>query len=312
MEKKSFKAFAPATVANVGLGFDFMGFALDKAGDTVSVSEGKDHTGITISTGGKYGPLVPSDPLKNTAGVAAKALLLAHGYEGKSLQLRLEKNLPLGSGLGSSAASAAAALVAVNVFLGNPYSAEEMIPFAMEGERVACGTAHADNVAPSLLGGFVIIRSYSPLDIIRLRCPDDLYCAVVHPHIELKTSDSRRILKRDIPLGDVTRQCANVAGFLTGLFREDYDLIARSMHDLLAEPKRLQLIPGYEKVKNAAMSAGATGCGISGSGPSVFALCKGETAARDVAYAMKHALESTGLGADEFISTLSSPGAHIV
>jgi homoserine kinase len=312
MNGRSVTAFAPASVANVGLGFDFMGFALRGAGDRVTVSStvGGRETFITMS--GEYGYLVTDDPEKNTAGVAVNAFLKAKGYEGIRLKIDLEKNLPLGSGLGSSASSSAAALFALNELLGNPSATEELIPFAMEGERIACGTAHADNVAPSLLGGFVIIRSYNPLDIIRVKCPTKLFCAVIHPHIQVKTSDARRILKRDIPLGDVTKQCANVAVFITGLLTEDYGLIGRSMDDLLAEPKRIQLIPGFDGAKNAAMGSGAMGCGISGSGPSIFALCKGEATSQVVAESMKRSLYESGLDSDIFISPLNAQGAYLV
>lgn len=312
MNGKSVTAFAPASVANVGLGFDFMGFALRGAGDRVTVACNEDGEEISIRMTGDYGHLIPEDPEKNTAGVAVYAFLRAKGCTGINLKIGLEKNLPLGSGLGSSASSSAAALFALNELLGNPFTTEELIPFAMEGERIACGTAHADNVAPSLLGGFVIIRSYDPLDIIRVRCPDDLYCSVIHPHIQVKTSDARRILKRDIPLSDVTKQCANVAAFITGLLTEDYRLMGRSMDDLLAEPKRIQLIPGFELLKKAAMESGAIGCGISGSGPSVFALCKGKAASHLVADAMKKSLSRTGMDSDILISPLNAEGAYLV
>jgi homoserine kinase len=311
MEKKSASAFAPATVANVGLGFDFMGFAVEGQGDTVSISFANDaNSQITLT--GKYGGLIPTEIERNTAGVAALAFLKVLGKENTGLNITLEKNLPLGSGMGSSASSAAAALTALNELFGNPFTVQQLIPFAMEGERAACGTAHADNAAPSLLGGFVIIRSRDPLDIIELKCPDDLFCSVIHPHVELKTADARRVLKREIALSDVTKQCANVAAFTIGLLREDYELLGRSMHDILAEPKRLQLIPGYEPVHAAALRNGAVGCGISGSGPSIFALCKGKSSSEAVSAAMKEALEKAGLGSDSFITTLNARGAYVI
>jgi homoserine kinase len=312
MNYKKVTAFAPASVANVGCGFDFMGFAIEGAGDRVTIETDETNSGIKVILSGPYGDLLPSAADKNTAGVAARAFLLALGKGDASITISLEKNLPLGSGMGSSASSAAAALCSVNAIFGNPLSSEELIPFAMEGERVACGTAHADNVAPSLLGGFLIIRSYDPLDIIKIHCPDDLYCAVVHPHIQLKTSDARRILRRDLPLTDVTKQSANVAAFITGILRNDYDLIGRSMHDLVAEPKRTQLIPGFVQAKIAALGSGAVGCGISGSGPSVFALCRGKDAAIAVAGEMARSFSVSGLGSDTFISTMNAPGAYIV
>jgi homoserine kinase len=312
MQNKSVTAFAPATVANVGCGFDIMGFALKGSGDkvTITLEAEKDNEIITMS--GQYANLIPSERHKNTAGVAVNAFLKATGNTDLRLNIELEKNLPLGSGLGSSAASAAAAVYAVNILLGNHLTTNELIPFAMEGERIACGSAHADNVAPSLLGGFVLIRSYNPLDIIRVKCPDQLFCTVIHPHIELKTSDARRILKRDIPIDDVIKQSANTAAFMIGIIKEDFDLLGRSICDLLAEPKRTQLIPGFEAVKRAALDAGAIGCGISGSGPSVFALCNGELSAGRVAIVIQKTFSEAGLISDAIISSLNSPGASIV
>jgi homoserine kinase len=312
MSGKTVTVIAPATVANVGLGFDFMGFALQGTGDRVTLSLPGDGAETSIGLSGRYGDLIPDDPLKNTAGVATSAYLIYMGHPETKLKIEIEKNLPIGSGLGSSASSAAAALYALNILMDSPLTTEQLIPFGMEGERAACGTAHADNIAPSLLGGFVIIRSYDPLDIIRLQCPADLYCTVIHPHLEVRTSDARRILRRDIPLGDVTKQCANVAAFIAGIIRGDYNLIGRSMHDILVEPKRIQLIPGFENARMSALEAGAIGCGISGSGPSVFALCRGDMISERVAGAMKKSLSGVGLDSDSFISPLNAPGACMV
>jgi homoserine kinase len=312
MDFKSVTAFAPATVANVGCGFDIMGFALKGIGDKVTITLQQDKDDAIISLSGYYAGPIPPERDKNTAGVAVNAYLAATGKAGIMLRVSLEKNLPLGSGMGSSAASAAAAVFALNSFFGNPLTTTELIPFAMEGERIACGTSHADNVAPSLLGGFVLIRSYKPLDIIQVKCPDELYCSIIHPHIQLNTSDARRILRRDIPLNDVIKQSANTAAFMTGIIKEDFDLIGRSICDLVAEPKRTRLIPGFEKARLAALTAGAIGCGISGSGPSVFALCRGETASWQVAEEIKKAFSEEGLDSDSFVSTLNAPGAFII
>ena len=311
-EREAVTVFAPASVANVGCGFDIMGFALRGFGDNVTVSIAENGEAGILVNSGIYGHLLPDAMERNTAGVSVKAFLAAAGKSDTGIIISLEKNLPLGSGLGSSASSAVAAVLAVNILFGSPFTLHELIPFAMEGERVACGTSHADNVAPSLLGGFVLIRSYNPLDIISVKCPEDLFCTVVHPHIKLNTSDARRILKRDIPMGDVVKQTANSAAFMIGLIREDFELIGRSMSDLLAEPKRTQLIPGFEKVKQAAIGSGAIGCGISGSGPSLFALCRGESDSSVVADAMKSSFSGAGLDSDVIISQLNSPGAHKV
>lgn len=312
MEKfKSVTAFAPATVANVSCGFDIMGFAINGTGDSVTVSLTLDQSDSKVVLTGPYGHLIPAGRAENTAGVAVDAYLEATGNKYLNLCIALEKNMPLGSGMGSSAASSAAAVFALNHLLGNPLSTMELVPFAMEGERIACGSAHADNVAPALLGGFVLIRSYSPLDIIPIQCPDELYCAVVHPHIELQTNDARRILKQDISMSDVIRQSANAASFMVALARRDYDLLGRSMHDLLAEPRRTQLIPGFVRARQYAMNTGAIGCGISGSGPSVFALCRGESAAIRVSGSIQQGFIEAGLACDSFVSTLNAPGTSI-
>jgi len=312
MIEKSVTAFAPASVANVGCGFDIMGFALGGYGDKVTVTISHETSNSMILMSGPFAGLIPSGREKNTAGVAVDAFLDSTGNKDICLSISLEKNLPLGSGLGSSASSSAAAVFAANELLGRPLLTKDLIPFAMEGERVACGSAHADNVAPSLIGGFVLIRSYDPLDIVQIKCPDELYCAVVHPHIELRTSDARRILKHDIPMQDVIRQSANAAAFMVGMIKEDFDLIGRSINDLLAEPRRIQLIPGFDSVKDAAMRNGAIGCGISGSGPSVFALCRGESLASELAGIIQNAFTVAGLKSDPMVSKLNSPGAYII
>jgi len=309
---KSVTAFAPASIANVGCGFDIMGFAVEGIGDrvTISIESNGDTSSVILS--GPFGNYTPAARAKNTAGVAVDAFLRAIGKSDLNLAISLEKNMPLGSGMGSSAASSAAAVFAANYLLGSPLSTHELIPFAMEGERIACGTAHADNVAPALLGGFTLIRSYHPLDIIPLRCPDDLYSAIVHPHIELNTSDSRRVLKNEVSVENAIIQSANTAGFMVALLQGDYDLMKRSMSDLLAEPKRMQLIPGFDAIKNAVMDAGAVGCGIAGSGPSVFALCRGESTARLVAAIMQEGFSEIGLLSEAFVSKLNAPGTYVV
>ena len=309
---ESVTAFAPASVANVGCGFDIMGFAIEGVGDKVTVilKEGGNKSDVILK--GKYGHLVPFQRIKNTAAVAVDAFLRATGNSHANIEIILEKNMPLGSGMGSSASSSAAAVFAVNYIMGNPLTTSELIPFAMEGERVACGTAHADNVAPALLGGFVLIRSYNPLDIIQVESPSDLYSAVVHPHIELNTSDARRVLKNEVSVENAIIQSANTAGFMVALIKSDYGLMKRSMSDLLAEPKRTQLIPGFDEIKNAAMSTGAIGCGISGSGPSVFALCQGEKNALAVASIMQHGFSKIGLFNEAYVSQLNSKGTSII
>lgn len=304
---------APASVANVACGYDIMGFALENLGDRVTIALNPDTLKDTmIVNEGKYGSFIPVERKKNTATVAVDAYLKAIGRENLSYSIWLEKNLPLGSGLGSSASSAVAAVYGMNYLLGNPLAAKELIPFAMEGERVACGAAHADNVAPSLLGGFTLIRSYSPLDIIEIPSPQNLYAVVAHPEIELKTSDARRILKKEIDLKDAVKQSANTAGFITGLLTNNFSLIGRSMEDVLAEPQRMQLIPGFEEVKKEVMKSGAIGFGISGSGPSVFAFCEGGELAGKIKQKIKNSFEGMGLHCDVFISGLNASGAKVI
>jgi homoserine kinase len=289
-----------------------MGFAVRGIGDRVTIRLTENGEGSKIINRGNFGNLLPVEMERNTAGVAVNAFLEAIGRGGTGIHIELEKNLPLGSGMGSSAASAAAALVGANELFGNMLSPGELIRFAMESEKTASGSAHADNAAPSLLGGFVIIRSHNPPDIVRIKCPDDLCCIVTHPHIEVNTSDARRILKKDIPMNDVTRQTANTAAFVTGLLTGDFDLIGRSMNDLLAEPKRIKLIPGFGNVRIAAVEAGALGCGISGSGPSVFALFRGEENGEKISRAIRDSFLDAGLDSESFITSLNEPGACII
>lgn len=308
---KSVTAFAPASVANVGCGFDVMGYAVDGIGDKVTITYNPDADTTKVILKGKYGHLTPETRHKNTAGVAVNAYLQALGMTNMPVEIELEKNMPLGSGMGSSASSSAAAVFAINELLGCPLSTLQLIPFAMEGERIACGTAHADNVAPALLGGFTLIRSYNPLDIVPVNCPEDLFSAIIHPDIELNTADARRVLKSEVSFQNAISQSANTAGFMVALIRGDYDLLKRSMSDLLAEPYRTQLIPGFDAVKNAAMDAGAVGCGISGSGPSVFALCQGQHKARQVADAISAEFHKIGLHNEAFVSKVNAPGTRV-
>jgi len=304
------RAFAPATVANVAAGFDVLGFALDSPGDEL-VATFSEKPGVTISRITGDDGRLPLDSHKNTAGVSVHALLKYLG-ETRGIDLRLEKKMPLGSGLGSSAASAVVAVVAVNELLGRPLSKRDLLPFALEGERIACGSAHADNAAPSLLGGFVLIRSYTPLDVIPLPTPEKLYATVIHPHIEIQTKDARGILKQQISLSNAITQWGNTAGLVAGILMSDYDLISRSLHDVIVEPIRSILIPKFYELKQAALDAGALGCSISGSGPSLFALTDSHDTAQKVANAMTLVLDNIGIGSDVFISKVNQEGAKIL
>ncbi|MFN3386626.1 MAG: homoserine kinase [Candidatus Thermochlorobacter sp.] len=310
MKDDGFVAFAPATVANVGAGFDILGFALHKPGDEVVARFNESGKVRITRITGDNGKL-PTDAALNTAGIAVMKLL-EHLRLKQGIDLEVHKKMPLGSGLGSSAASAVAAVVAANALLGSPLKKSELLPFALEGERVACGTAHADNAAPSLLGGFILIRSYAPLDIVELDTPAHLHAVVVHPHIEVKTKDAREILKKTLSLKDAIVQWGNIAGLVAGLMKSDYALISRSLSDVVIEPIRSILIPGFNQVKTAAIRHGALGCSISGSGPSIFALTvDAETAAR-VAQAMQEAFAEQGIASDKFISKINPEGARLV
>lgn len=307
---KSVRAFAPATVANVSCGFDILGFAIDAMGDVVEVREKKNPGLEVVSISGDSGRL-PYEVNKNTCSVAIKAMLDELG-EDVGIEIYLEKGLPLGSGMGSSAASAVAALVAANRLLGEPFEKKDLLPFAMVAEKVACGAGHADNVAPSLLGGFVLIRDYQPLDVIKLSVPNGLHCTLLHPHFELKTSDSRSVLRDSISLKHSIIQSGNVAGLIAGLFQEDFDLIGRSLRDVIAEPYRATLIPGFYEVKDAVKAAGALGMGISGSGPTLFALSKGEENVQSIIDAAQQVYDSIGLGVDAYHSAINIQGAYVL
>lgn len=263
--------------------------------------------GITISE--ITGQDLPLETAKNVAGVAGLALLEALGSEA-GFDIKIEKKIKAGSGIGSSAASSAGAVWAINHLLGNPYTTIELIPFAMEGERLASGVAHADNVAPALLGGFTLVRSTDPLDVVSLPSPRELYATVIHPQIEIKTADSRRILKSSLSLKDAITQWGNVGGLVAGLYREDYELIGRSLQDVVIEPVRSILIPGFDEIKAAALNAGALGCGISGSGPSVFALSKGADKAHEVAQQLKEVYTPMGIPFDIHISNINEKGVY--
>jgi homoserine kinase len=304
------RVFAPATVANVASGFDVLGFALELPGDVVHLRR-REAPGVEVVAIEGDGGKLPREASLNTAAVAAGGFLKRLGLP-FGLELSLYKGMPMSSGLGSSAASAVAAVYAANLVAGSPCTAQELLPFTLQAEEVACGAAHADNVAPALLGGFVLIRSYEPLDVIRLPVPPGLASATVHPHTEIQTSDARRILKKEIRLSDAIRQWGNLAALVAALFEADLQLLGRSLQDVVAEPRRALLIPGFARVKAAAVEAGALGCSISGSGPSLFSLCAGLERARTVGEAMQAAFASEGLDSDLYVSPINSVGPRVV
>ncbi len=308
--KNQIKVFAPATVANVACGFDILGFAVDSPGDEV-ILKPKSKPGVTISKiTGDEGKL-PRDSEKNTVSISIISLL-EYLKSDQGFQIELNKKMPLSSGLGSSAASAVAGVFAANEFLGRPLKKEELLPFILEGEKIACGSGHADNAAPALYGGMVLIRSYTPLDVIRISSPENLFCTLIHPKIEIKTEDARRLLKKQIPLKDAVTQTGNIAGLITGLIQKDFDLISRSIEDVIVEPVRSILIPGFQEIKNAAIKDGALGCSISGSGPSIFALSKSDRTAKKIGKSMQTVLQELKINSDIYISKINHNGPRIL
>ncbi len=306
MTKEEIKVFCPATIANISCGFDVLGVALDSVGDEMIVRKVSEK-GVRITK--LEGQDLPMETLKNVAGVAGIELLANSDYEG-GFEIEIYKKIKAGSGIGSSAASSAGAVWAMNELLEKPFSQLQLVKFAMEGERLASGVAHADNVAPALFGGFTLVRSYDPLDIVTIPAPIALYATVIHPQIEVKTSDSRKILKTSITMETGIKQWGNLGGLIAGLFKEDYELIGRSLVDHIVEPIRSILIPGFDEVKKAVVQAGALGSGISGSGPSIFALSEGASTAQNVAVAMRGVYENIGIDYEVHVSKVNVDGVR--
>ena len=302
------KIFCPATIANLSCGFDVLGLCLDNVGDEMVIRKSA-QKGIRIIK--IIGADLPLETENNVSGVAGLALLETVDAD-FGFEIEIYKNIKAGSGIGSSAASSAGAVFGINALLGYPYSTKDLVQFAMQGEKLACGNAHADNVAPALLGGFTLVRSYSPLDIIKIESPSELYATVVHPQIELKTSDARSVLKQTVSLKSAIMQWGNVGGLIAGFYTKDYDLIGRSLHDEIVEPLRSVLIPGFDLIKQAALENGALGSGISGSGPSIFALSKGKETAEKIAKAMSAVYEAINLPYEIHVSKVNSEGVKIL
>ena len=308
------KAFAPATVANVACGFDVLGLAIEAPSDIVTAELAADDTPGTpgkIALEVEGDARLPREPERNTASVAAKTFLDRYAPDA-SVRLKLQKGLPLASGMGSSAASAVAAVVAVNDLLAVGATLDDLLTCALEGERVASGTAHADNAAACLYGGFVLVRGNAPsLDVVRLPVPKGLSVALVRPHLELSTRDSRTLLGNEVHLQNAVTQWGNLGGLVAALFREDWDLMARSLVDVIAEPIRSSQVPGFADVRRAALETGALGCSLSGSGPAMFALCRNLETAEAVSQVMANAFADTAdLETDVHVSPVSKQGAR--
>lgn len=306
------RVFAPATVANMICGFDILGFAVDKPGDEVKMYR-VDQPGVRIrSIKGDDGRL-PLDADKNTVSACVKMLLVDLGIDKEiGVEIDLIKCMPIGSGLGSSSASTVAGLFAINALLGNPLTKEELIPYCVEGERLACGHGHADNVAPALIGGITLIRGYDPLDVIKLPVPTDLYAGIVFPQVDVPTRDARQLIKEKVLLKDAVIQWGNIAGLISGLYQSDYDLISRSMHDVLIEPTRAILIPEFYEMKRIALEEGALSFGISGSGPSVVAITKGQDVAERITEKIQQHLTQSEIGSLKYVSSVNVEGPKIL
>ncbi len=306
-EKDSVRVFAPATVANMICGFDVLGFAIEEPGDEVYIRR-VDKPGVRLlNVTGDDGRL-PRDPTKNTVSASVLSFLEYIGQADIGLEIELHKHMPIGSGLGSSAASTVAGLFAVNALLGNPLSREELLPFAVQGEELACGHGHADNVAPALLGGVTLIRGYAPLDVVKLPAPPALHVSVVFPHVDVPTRDARQMIRTKIALKDAVTQWGNIAGLVAGLFTNDYGLIGRSMHDVLIEPTRAILIPEFYEMRQLAMELGALSFGISGSGPSVFAFTQSRDKAAGITAAIQAHLTVCGIESNGYVSAINAEG----
>ena len=302
------KLFCPASVANVSCGFDVLGFCLEPVGDEMVIRK-TSKKGIHIIK--IEGQKLPLETNKNVAGVAGLALLedypCDHGFE-----IEIHKGIKAGSGIGSSAASSAGAVFGINELMGKPLGRNELIKYAMKGEELASGSAHADNVSPVLLGGFTLVRCSKTPDVVSLPSPSELHATIIHPKIELKTSDARAVLKKKILLEKAVEQWGNLAALVSGLCTNDFDLIERSLVDVVIEPHRSALIPGFQELKKAAIDSGALGCGISGSGPSVFALSKGNETALRVQEEMNNTFRKFNIEYELHLSKINSKGIHII
>jgi len=319
------KIKAPATVANMVCGFDILGFAVNNPYDEMEMrlvnrisnqsggddnSDSVDKAAITIINIDDYN--LPTDPEKNVAGAALLALIEEYtgNFSKIGFEVKINKLIKPGSGVGSSAASSAGAVVGANYLLGNPFTKDDLVRFAMNGEKVASGVKHADNIAPCIHGGVTLVRSIFPLEVIALPSPT-LYVTIVHPQIEVRTADARSILKQNVKLKDAIKQWGNIAGLVAGLMKSDYDLIGRSLEDVIIEPVRSILIPGFDDLKKACKAAGALGGGISGSGPSIFFLRKEKETAIAVENEMKKLYLGLGLAHHTYVTTINQTGVEI-
>ena len=308
MKKSEIKLFSPATVANVACGFDVLGLCLDTIGDEMVVRK-VDKKGVRITK--IEGFKLPFETELNVAGVSALAMYQELQPD-CGFEIEIKKNIKPGSGIGSSAASAVGSVYGINALLGSPLNKTQLTQFAIKGEALASGSEHADNIAPALFGGFTLVKSVSPLEILQIPSPDNLYVTIIHPQIEIKTAISRAILPKNVPLEDAINQWANVGSFIHSLHTSDYPLMQRSLHDVIIEPHRSKLIPHYNEVKQQTLKVGALGTNISGSGPSIFSLCKGIENANKVRDVMRNIYSNTGIEFDVHVSKINTQGVKVI
>ncbi len=302
------RLFSPATVANVACGFDVLGFCLDNVGDEMLIRK-VENKGIKITK--IEGFDLPFETELNVAGVSALALYNEIQPD-CGFEIEIHKKIKPGSGIGSSAASAVGSVFGINELLGRPFDKRELTQFAIKGEALASNCEHADNLAPALFGGFTLVKSLDPLEILEIPCPSELYATIIHPKIEIKTSESRAVLPKQVNLQDAVTQWANFGSLIHSLHTDNYQLMQRSLHDVLIEPQRSKLIPYYEEVKKAALNAGALGSGISGSGPSIFSLSKGIDLANKVRDEIHKTYLQTGIEFDIYVSKINSDGIKVL
>jgi len=302
------KIFSPATVANVACGFDVLGFCLDAIGDEMVIRK-SNKKGIRITKIEGYD--LPFETEKNVAGVSALALV-EDANPDCGFEIEIYKNIKPGSGVGSSSASASGSVFAINELLGKPYNKTQLTYFAMQGEKLASQSEHADNIAPGIFGGFTLVKSVKPLEVLEIPTPKELYAVIIHPQIEIKTSESRAILPQQVLLSDAINQWANVGSLIHALHTSDYQLIQKSLIDVIIEPHRSKLIPYFKEVKSAALNAGALGCAISGSGPSIFTLCRGVETAKFVESSIRKIYSNTNIDFETYISKINAEGIKIL
>jgi homoserine kinase len=305
-------AFAPASIGNVAVGFDMLGLALSGVGDRVHARK-TDSPGVSLTEvrglDGEVHPYLPTDATQNTASIAVQALLDDHD-SAFGIELKVHKGVPLQSGMGSSAASAVAGVVAANALLESPLVTEALLPYALEGEKYASGGLHADNVAPSLLGGLILCPQMLLPEVVRLPTPKGVAAVVLHPDLQINTAEARRALSTGVSMPKWVEQQGRLAGFIAACYASDIELIAKTLRDIVIEPQRSAAVPCFKQVTEAAMRSGALGCSLSGSGPSIFALCR-ENAAHNIAMAMEQACRGQGIGCQSWVSPMNAHGAQL-